>query len=392
MKRRADGTPPEKRDARVRWNEAWADFFLRAYEGDKPVVYTSVYSFPMEILAACDVAAFDFELGSSMLGFLDADGTLPAEAEDHGFSADLCSVHRASLGSYLKGHFPRPDLTISTSFYCGGKARTSEIMSLMSSVPSFLLSVPQEITRESVDYVKGQLREAADLVAGLTGRPFDKDRLGQAVSHSNRARAAQLELLSMLAHRPAPWGGDQLFNYSFFSHIYDGTEALAGIHEGYVDMLRERIDAGRLRPEHSRVFWYAWAPAYRTTIFETLKRHGVSVPVCETFLVHWEEIDEHDPFEGLALKCLKNPFIGRVRRRTDLLDGVVDRFGIDGAILMATPACRHSKGNWAIMKDECARHGIPLLVLDVDMADPRTYAEEQTRTRLEGFIEMMDGS
>jgi len=24
----------------------------------------------------------------------------------------------------------------------------------------------------------------------------------------------------------------------------------------------------------------------------------------------WDEIDEENPFEGLALKCLKNPFVG----------------------------------------------------------------------------------
>jgi len=30
------------------------------------------------------------------------------------------------------------------------------------------------------------------------------------------------------------------------------------------------------------------------------------------------------------------------------------------------------------------------LVLDMDIADPRGWAEEQTRTRLEGFIELLD--
>ncbi len=391
MKRRAEAVPAEIRDAGARWNGAWADFFLEAFEGAKPVVYTSFYSFPMEILAACGVAPFDFELGSSMLGFLDVNGDLLLEAEARGFSTDLCSVHRASVGAWARGHFPRPDLLVTTSFYCGGKAKTNEILSQMAGAPAFLLSVPHEITRESVSYVEKQLREVADRVAGLTGAPFDEDRLKEAVGHSNRARTAQLELLDLLSHRPAPWGGDQLFNYSFFSHMYDGSGVLADIHKGYIGKLRERIGAGKLRSERHRVFWHAWAPAYKNSIFDTLKRHEVSVPICETFLVHWGEIDEQHPFEGLAVKCLTNPFIGRVQRRTDFLDEVVDRFGIDGAILLATPACRHSKGNWAIMKEAWNAHGIPFLVLDVDMADPRVWVEQQTRTRLEGFIELLDG-
>jgi benzoyl-CoA reductase/2-hydroxyglutaryl-CoA dehydratase subunit BcrC/BadD/HgdB len=390
MKRRSETIPADRRDASARYSGAMADFFLAAFEGARPVVYTSFYSFPMEILAACGVAPFDFEMGSSILGFLDSSGDLPAEAEARGFSTDLCSVHRASLGAYLRGHFPKPDLLVTTSFYCGGKAKTNEILSGMSGVPAYLLAVPQEVSRESVNYVQKQLREVADRVADLTGTPFDEDRLKEVVGHSNRAREAQLDLLSLLANRPAPWGGDQLFNYSFFSHMYDGLPVLADIHNGYAAKLRERIGSGKLRAERHRVFWYAWAPVYRNTIFDTLKKHEVSVPVCETFLVHWDEIDEQHPFEGLALKCLTNPFIGRVQRRIDLLNGAVERFGIDGAILLATPACRHSKGNGAIMKEALGARGLPLLVLDVDMADPRVYAEEQTRTRIEGFIEMLD--
>jgi benzoyl-CoA reductase/2-hydroxyglutaryl-CoA dehydratase subunit BcrC/BadD/HgdB len=391
MKRRAGAVLAQKEDAGARWRSAWADFFLAAFDGGRPVVYTSLYSFPMEILASCDVAPFDFELASSMLGFLDADGELVAEGESRGFSADVCSVHRASIGSYLRGLLPKPDLLLTTSFYCGGKAKTNEVFSSLSGAPAFLLSVPQEVTAESVTYVKGQLREAAEKVAGLTGKPFDEDRLREAARCSNRAREKQRELLDLLKHRPAPWGGDQLFNYSFYSHMYDGTPQLADIHEGFVKKLRDRIDRGTLRPERHRVFWYAWAPVYKNTIFETLARREVSVPVCETFMVHGDEIDEHAPFEGLALRCLKNPFIGRVGRRVGLLDEAVDGFGVDGAILLATPACRHSKGNWAIMKEACADHGIPFLVLDVDMGDPRAWAEEQTKTRVEGFIELLDG-
>ncbi len=391
MKRRAQNVLAKKEDAGARWSSAWADLLLEAFEGKKPVVYSSFYSFPTEILHAAGVVPFDFELASSMLGFLDVNGDLLAEAENRGFSTDICSVHRASLGSYLRGYLPKPDLLVTTSFYCGGKAKTNEVFSRITGVPASFLWVPQEITSESVRYVEKQLRQIAGRIAELTGRPFDEDRLVEAARHSNRALDAQRELLSLLAHRPAPWGGDQLFNYSFFSHMYDGSPIQADIHRGFVSKLRARIEAGKLREERHRAFWYAWAPAYKNTIFDTLTRHGVSVPVCETFLIHWDPIDETRPFEGLALKCLRNPFIGRVDRRIGLLDTVVDEFGIDSAILLATPACRHSKGNWAIMREACSRRGIPLLVLDVDMADPRTWADEQTQGRLEGFVEMLDG-
>jgi benzoyl-CoA reductase/2-hydroxyglutaryl-CoA dehydratase subunit BcrC/BadD/HgdB len=389
MKRQATEALAVRHDARALWFAEWANLFLAAYDTDRPVVYTSFYAFPMEILHACDVAPFDFELGASMLLTLPVGADLIGEADDRGYSPDICSFHRASLASYWRDYLPEPDLLITTSYYCTGKGRTSEILSHLYGKPGYLLSVPQEITTESVRYVAGQLREIAGKVAALTGSPFDEERLREAVRHSNRARASHLKLLDLLAHRPAPWGGNQLVNYSIFSRMFDGSPLLADIHEAFAGKLRERISAAKLRSERYRAFWYAWVPTYRNTVFDVLAQHEVSVPVCETFMVHGDEIDEHDPFEGLALRCLRDPFVGSVRRRTDLLDEVVGRFGIDGAILFATPACRHSKGNWAIMKEACVRRGIPLLVLDMDIADPRGRAEEQTRTRIEAFVETM---
>jgi benzoyl-CoA reductase/2-hydroxyglutaryl-CoA dehydratase subunit BcrC/BadD/HgdB len=390
MKRQATEALSKKPDARPLWFAEWAKLFLAAYDTDRPVVYTSFYAFPMEILAACDVAPFDFELGASMLLTLPVGVDLIREAEDRGYSPDICSFHRASLACSWRDYFPKPDLLITTSYYCNGKARTSEILSHHFAAPGCLLSVPQEITAESIRYVAGQLREVAGKVAALTGRPFDEDRLRESVRNSNRARISHLAFLDLLKHRPAPWGGNQLVNYSIFSRMFDGSPVLADIHEAFIGKFRDRIQAKKLRPERHRLFWYAWVPTYDNTVFDTLAQNGVSVPVCETFLVHWDEIDEQNPFEGLALRCLRDPFVGRTQRRTDFLDTVVDEFGIDGAVLFATPACRQSKGNWAIMKDACTKHGIPLLVLDMDIADPRNRADEQMRTRIEGFIELMD--
>lgn len=391
MKRQATEALSVKADARALWFAEWAKLFLAAYDADRPVVYTSFYAFPMEILHSCDVAPFDFELGASMLLTLPVGADLMGQAEALGYSPDICSFHRASVASFYRDYFPKPELLITTSFYCGGKSRTSEILSRLYGKPGRLLSVPQEITTESIRYVSGQLRQIAKTVAELTGKSFDEERLKEAVTSSNRARASHLALLDLLGHRPAPWGGNQLVNYSIFSRMFDGSPVLADLHEAFIDKLKARIEGGTLRQERHRVFWYAWAPTYKNAVFETLTRHGVSVPVCETFLVHWDEIDEQHPFEGLAIRCLKDPFIGGVDRRTALLDKTIDQFGIDGAILFATPACRHSKGNWEIMRQAARKRGIPLLVLDMDIADPRAYGEEQIRTRLEGFIEMLDG-
>jgi len=57
----------ERVSFRASWYKEWADLFLKAYAPDAKVVYTSLYAFPMEILAAFDVAPFDFEIAGGSL-------------------------------------------------------------------------------------------------------------------------------------------------------------------------------------------------------------------------------------------------------------------------------------------------------------------------------------
>ena len=75
----------------------------------------------------------------------------------------------------------------------------------------------------------------------------------------------------------------------------------------------------------------------------------------------------------------------------------VDNINVDeatkrGIIVCNVPDyCMDEVSNEAMaMLLAASARGAPLLVLDMDIGDPRGYAEEQIRTRLEGFIELLD--
>ncbi len=154
--------------------------------------------------------------------------------------------------------------------------------------------------------------------------------------------------------------------------------------------MEQRIATDELEPERHRIYWFAWLPTYPSHLFDTLNENRVGIPLCETFRVHWDEIDEENPFEGLARKCLANPFVGAGSRRTDGLETVAEEYAIDGALLFATPACRHSKSTHRLLRDQLAKLDIPLLTLDMDISDPRGYSPERTSGRLEEFVEILD--
>ena len=367
----------------------WAKLFLKAYEPGRKVIYTSVYAFPMELLASFDVVPFDFEVAGAMLSSTDTGVEMMKEAEDRGYATDVCSFHRTPVGAFYHKYFPEPDLLLTTSYYCDQKVKANEILSLLHGKEPFLVYAPSEISKESVRYVERQLRQIAGKLVEITGDRLDEDRLKEAVRSSNRARESHLKLLEIQKHRPAYWGAGDLIAFSINGLMFTGTKVKEKLNEAYLRHVEKNIKEGKARPERRRLYWFAWLPVYEAGLFDTLKEKEVSVPLCETFRVFWDEIDEDRPFEGLALKCLQNPFIGPVTRRTHGLARVAAEYNLDGALLFATPACRHANGAYRVLKDSAAEAGLPFLMLDMDISDRRGYSTEQMKVRLEGFIEVL---
>jgi benzoyl-CoA reductase/2-hydroxyglutaryl-CoA dehydratase subunit BcrC/BadD/HgdB len=390
MKEQTASVLEEKENARALWFNEWAKIFLKTYEPDTKVAYTSVYAFPMELLAAFDVVPFDFEVAGAMISSTDMGVPTMTEAEDHGYAMDVCSFHRTDLGAFFKGYFPEPDILLTTSYYCDQKAKTNEILSLLCGKKSFLLYTPSQVNKDSIKYVENQLRHIADMLVEVTGQKLDEDRLKEAIRSSNRARTLRIQLMDLLKHRPAPWGGAQLIGYSINGFLFNGTEVMERVTRAFIKELGDRIETGALRPEKHRLYWFAWFPVYPCNLFDVLQEHEVSVPLCETLRVYWDEVNEDNPFEGLALKCLQNLFVGPASRRIQGLDRIIDEFNIDGSLLFATPACRHANAAYRFLKDSMAEHDVPFLLLDVDISDPRGYSAEQIKTRVEGFVEVLN--
>ncbi|RJP22890.1 MAG: 2-hydroxyacyl-CoA dehydratase [Candidatus Abyssobacteria bacterium SURF_5] len=380
----------EKGSARALWLNEWAKLFLKAYEPGAKVVYTSVYTFPMELLAVFDVVPFDFEVAGAMISSTEMGVPTMRAAEERGYAMDVCSMHRAPLGASYLDYFPRPDLLLTTSHYCDQKAKTNELLARMYKKEAYLLYVPAEISRASIKYVEAQLREIAEKIASVAGHELDEDRLREAVRSSNRARQSRLKLMELQRHRPAPWTGGTLIGYSINSFLFDGTETMERLNDAYIKDLESRIASGKAAPEKHRLYWFAWLPVYDSDLFSLLKENRVTFPLCETMRVYWDEIDEDNPFEGLALKCLKNLFVGPISWRLDGIERIISDYRLDGALLFATPACRHSNAAYKVLKDRLAQMGVPFLLLDMDISDPRGYSAEQVKVRLESFVELLE--
>ncbi|MBM4450247.1 MAG: hypothetical protein FJ022_05520, partial [Chloroflexi bacterium] len=67
MKQTVEEKLQQKPNAWLMYIGQLASTLLKAYDKDAKVVWTTYYSFPMELLAAFDVVPFDFEISCNLL-------------------------------------------------------------------------------------------------------------------------------------------------------------------------------------------------------------------------------------------------------------------------------------------------------------------------------------
>jgi len=368
-----------------------ASIMLKAFEEDAKVVWTTYYSFPMELLAAFDVAPFDFEVACNLPPGLDPSGCVDimAEAEAKGYSIDLCSFHRLALGCYFLDYLPKADLLLTTSHFCDGKTKTNQILAQYYDKEAIMLDVPNELSKESVAYVSGQLEAIARKLEDASGHKLDLDRLQECIKSSNRARAVYGRLAEIGKVKPFPWDGSRVCLLSIIGNMFSGTPFQEQLYQKIIDECQQRMAEGKTLPEEFRMLWLAWFPSLPTNINDILRANKVSIVMSELARVYWDEIDENHPFEGMALRCLKNPYVGPVEQRLNGMLQLVDEYAVDGVIHFSSTACRHANASFRLIEDALAKRNIPFLVLDGDMSDMRAYSAEKTRSFLETFIEVM---
>jgi benzoyl-CoA reductase/2-hydroxyglutaryl-CoA dehydratase subunit BcrC/BadD/HgdB len=70
---------------------------------------------------------------------------------------------------------------------------------------------------------------------------------------------------------------------------------------------------------------------------------------------------------------------------------LVERFEVDGMVLHSNRSCKpYSLGQYDIMEQVSFQTGVPGLILEADMCDPRFYAEEPVKNRIQAFLELLE--
>lgn len=346
--------------------------------------------FPCELLHAVGIKPQVVEGLSGYLNGARCERYFIDYSENAGMPKTLCSYHKALLGAAFSRVLPKPKFVLFTTMACDANMVTFRSLAEFWHIPLFIVDVPSNDGREAVEYVENQLKEAISFIEANTNRKFDYERLKTVIRRENRSLRLYRDYLKELSVKNIPNDLTAEMYKLFFTHVLSGTEEA----ERYFALLLD--DARKIKEEalgRVRILWCHTIPYWQQSIREVLQSGPKYQLLCSDLNFDAvTELDENQPLRSLALKLLSNHMRGSAARRAARLLAMAKYLNADGVVYFNHWGCKKTLGGAGIIKKTLEENGIPMLVLDGDGCDRENVNDGQMKTRLQGFLEMLEGA
>jgi len=379
--------------------------------GRRPVAWVTSGA-PVEILLALDILPIYPENYGALVGSRRAAVSYCEEAEAAGYSLDLCSYARNSIGSVLSGRgelqgrpLPAPDLLVGTKNICGVVVKWWEILARHYGCPLYVVDTPfaaDGLTPEQVRYVRNQLEELAAFAARAAGRPLPRptvfeERLLEVLGLTHQATRLWQELQDLRRVSPTPASALDMFTNLFPIVTLRGTRTCVEYYRRVRDELAERVSRGvaAVPNERHRLIWDNIAIWYEFDLVRYLHARGAAF-VGETYTDAWgiydpEQAGTSDPLGAMAEQYSLILLNVGLETRRERLFKMIQSQRADGVVFHSCRSCKtYSLGQYELARAVRDQLGLPTLIIEADMTDSRVFAAGPTRTRIDAFLELLD--
>ncbi len=400
--------------------EKWWAELAEARETGRPVAYVFVMGSLAEVLRVFDFTISVPEVYALQTAVRGRSMEYIGAAEDYGYSPDICGYVKTDVGLQLKdgehpyGRVPRPSLVIAPNT-CNTYIKWAEIWEQLYGCPVFVLDLPSwrgtgfrfdrddETFERDRRYVEAQIRELIELCERITGRPFDVDRLREAMAEVNRMAELYQEVLALNRNRPAPFNAvREGVIFQGISNLYRGHPEGTRFFEIALEEIRERVkrSVGTLAEEKYRLLLAGTACYSHLRRFVELFEQWGGVFVHSTYMVFagggFEQGVAYDlsrPIQSLAEQLLyssRMSFSTAIFAPEQWLAETVEKWAIDGICFHGVKSCRTTSTGLPDVREWLRTHrDVPGLFIQSDLVDPRLWADAQMKNRIDAFFESL---
>lgn len=377
-----------------------------AKEEGRPVVWITSVT-PIEVVYAFEGIPFFPENYAALCSSRKVASGFCEVAESAGYSQDLCAYALCMLGSLFakpgrgvigEEEPPEPDLLITTKSACQTLSKWWEALQRHFKCPLFTIDCVYPVDSETLnthykEYYSEQLKELVAFMENYTGRKLDMAKFREVISLSDRASQLWDEIDDLRKAVPTPMSQIDIFTCLFPLVTLRGTQEAASFYEKLRYEVKERVDQGIgfIPNERFRLIWDLFPIYHDIRITNYFAEFGAAF-VTDLYGNSFSgRLDPADPFGSLAERYLnyfsRAAFLGK----SELYKERARKYKVDGAVFHANRCCRYATAGQPdiglILREEL---GLPYMIFEGNMVDPRGYDGMQVRTYIESFIEMLE--
>ncbi len=408
MIRRASMTQPKppKIESAKKMRQIMTDYYmgaLTARENNKKVAWITSGG-PVEPLIAMDIIPVYPENHGAMIGAAKMGEALCIKAEELGYSADLCSYARSDIGCAIAGGgpiggLPKPDMLVCCNNICGTVVKWYEIQARHFNVPLFILDTPichTGYTPAIAAYVKKQIAEYVTFLENATGKTFDRDRMKQVGILSMEGQKLWQKVLNTAASKPAPMSAFDAFFFLALIVTLRGTQTAVDFYRELVVEMENRVTQGIgiVPGERYRLLWDNLPVWYHLKWLSTTFSDHKACLVADTYTSAWcsalQYVDPDNFLNSMAEAYTRIYLNIGIDAMADQVLEMISFYDVDGFVMHSNRSCKpYSFGQMDIMRQVREKTGLPVLMIEADMVDPRSFSESQIRTRIDAFMEII---
>ena len=405
----------QKSAAGKRLSKIMFDDYMNLHQkaGEGAFVIWMAIVVPAELFSGFDNVVYAVPESHAAMSAGKGVGPLQCEkAERMGYSMDLCSYARIDLGTAFDGGkdsptmgLPKPHLIVSNNNNCSLLVKWFDVYHRIWGVPHIILDVPfcyQPQNVRDLDYIVSQYRGLIRTIESMSGQTFNIDRVREALGHTREALANWKRFLKTAASRPAALTVFDSFVQMAPFLTSRGTKALADHYRLLADEAEENVASGifPVPQERYRLLWDNIAPWHQlskmSSRLASLNANliAASYTYCMGSLEGEFDLYEYDGGDPLTYLARTQNFSvcpHGLTLRFKAMRHAIENLGIDGVIFASNRSCKvYSLMQMDMLKRVTSELDVPAVMIDVDHADLRKYSEEQSFTRIEALLEVIE--
>jgi benzoyl-CoA reductase subunit B len=388
---------------------------------------------PTELLVAFDIDAVWPENYGTACASKQMATHFMSIAEREGYPVDICSYARNGLGYACRcqelgtipaesphGGMAEPDMLLSANFMCDVRLKWFQTLAtrfLDIPIHTFEIDAPPygiDINNPGIKehYIALYLDSLKDLVLFLeqeTGKKLDEAKLSKALVNTQEIFQLMGKINNLRKAIPSPMPSEDEFACMILKEYMFGEKAAVDFYGRIYKELKNRVSngIGVIADEKYRLLWIGIPPWFNMGLFNYLESLG-AVSVMETtyYIGDPVEVDCSKPLEALAertwLKAVELNKLGtEVVPENAVVQGglgnvplglvslFIEEYKIDGVILHTTMSCHAIAFGQRHVSYELTKLGVPCLLLESDMADPRAWSDIQIKAQVDDFIKVL---